>query len=84
MRLIPLYQCNYIDKKSRAFFGKKVSIRFGSEKSTHLSKKDEKQTKNSKGVKTSKNQEDFAHYLNYYTENKADNVRLWKLGNMIP
>ena len=49
----------YIDKKSREFFGKKVSIRFGTEKAQHFNKKDEKQTKNQKGLKSAKNLDSY-------------------------
>jgi DNA polymerase III subunit gamma/tau len=50
---------DYIDKKSREFFGKKVTLRFGSEKSKEVTNKDEKQTKSQKSIKSSKNLDSY-------------------------
>jgi DNA polymerase III subunit gamma/tau len=50
---------DYIDKKSREFFGKKVNLRFGSEKSKEVTNKDEKQTKNQKSTKSTKNLDSY-------------------------
>ena len=50
---------DYIDKKSKEFFGKKVNLRFGSEKSKEVTNKDEKQTKNQKSIKSTKNLDSY-------------------------
>jgi DNA polymerase-3 subunit gamma/tau len=45
----------YIDKKSRDFFGKKISLRFGSGTKTQVQAKSEKSDKTPKTVKSSQN-----------------------------
>jgi len=50
---------DYIDKKSREFFGKKVNLRFGSEKSKEIPSKDEKQNKSQKNIKSAKNLDSY-------------------------
>ncbi len=49
----------YIDKKSRDFFGKKVNIRFGTEKSQEVDKKGGKPIKGQKTTKSDKNLDSY-------------------------
>ena len=49
----------YIDKKSRDFFGKKVNIRFGTEKSQEVDKKGDKPIKGQKTIKSDKNLDSY-------------------------
>jgi len=50
---------DYIDKKSREFFGKKVNLRFSSEKSKEVADKEEKQIKSQKSTKSAKNLDSY-------------------------
>ena len=51
---IQLHQ-EYIDKKSRDFFGKKINLRFGADFKSQIQPKNEKAEKNQKTAKSSKN-----------------------------
>ncbi len=50
---------DYIDKKSREFFGKKLNIKFESGSTTEIQKKGTKQVKSSKTQKSAKNLDSY-------------------------